>query len=94
MGTYYHFFLIHLRASQGYKSDRVLFLKTEIRKKEKSHFREDAGGLCLFRRPWLSKLYNVNILTLPSMGLLEQPKILGGHNVPHLLVMHDPLVLS
>ena len=34
-----------------------------------------------------------NALTLPTMGLIEQPQILRGHNVP-LLIMHVPLAIS
>ena len=36
---------------------------------------------------------NIKILTLPNMGLFEQPQILGGTMYP-LLVMHVPYVLS
>ena len=35
-----------------------------------------------------------SILTLPTMGLLEQPQILGGGTMYPLLVMNVPLVLS
>ena len=36
----------------------------------------------------------IALVTLPTMGLLEQPQIFGGAQCTPLLVMHVPLVLS